>query len=129
MENDSELLAMNNDLITIINAINQYHFFFRQNYMFWTDVHLKMVVRSRLDGSEVTVLVEEGLTSPGMSIQGGKCKLDEHACLQQSLLSYEQLSSLLSCLFLHYIIIIINLTLIFTRWTCLGLAQQQTVLD
>ena len=37
--------------------------------MFWTDVHLQLVVRARLDGSERTVLVDEGLTTPGKPLK------------------------------------------------------------
>ena len=34
--------------------------------MFWSDVEEKVIVRSRLDGSNATLLVDSGLSFPGI---------------------------------------------------------------
>ena len=38
---------------------------FRQGYTFWSDVTADTISRAKLDGSEVTVLVNSGLSSVG----------------------------------------------------------------
>ena len=37
----------------------------RQDYMFWSDWSVDTISRAKLDGSEVTVLVNSGLSSVG----------------------------------------------------------------
>ena len=41
----------------------------RQGYMFWSDVTARTISRAKLDGSEVTVLVNSGLSTVG---KGGR---------------------------------------------------------
>lgn len=38
---------------------------YRQRYVFWSDVSVRSVMRARLDGSEVTTLVNSGLLVVG----------------------------------------------------------------
>lgn len=36
--------------------------------MYWTDVAAKVIKRARLDGSQVTTLIQDGLQIPGSAI-------------------------------------------------------------
>ena len=38
---------------------------YRQRYVFWSDVSVRSIMRARLDGSEVTTLVNSGLLVVG----------------------------------------------------------------
>ena len=38
---------------------------YRQRYVFWSDVSVRSIMRARLDGSEVTTLVNSGLLIVG----------------------------------------------------------------
>lgn len=38
---------------------------YRQRYVFWSDVSVRSIMRARLDGSEVTTLVNSGLLFVG----------------------------------------------------------------
>ena len=48
--------------------------FSRQGYMFWSDVTANTTSRAKLDGSEVTILVNTGLSSVG------KVVMNENMC-------------------------------------------------
>ncbi len=37
----------------------------RRNHMYWTDVSRRLLMRSNLDGSQVTTLLSIGLRQPG----------------------------------------------------------------
>ena len=39
----------------------------RQGYLFWTDTTQRSIMRSNLDGSNVAVLLDQGVMQPGMN--------------------------------------------------------------
>ena len=48
-------------------------FAYRQNYMYWTDVEENAIKRAKLNGSEVTTIVSEGVTIAGKSLIDSVC--------------------------------------------------------
>ena len=41
---------------------------FRDGYMFWSDVIAKHIVRTKMDGTLLTILVQTDITTPGTTI-------------------------------------------------------------
>ncbi len=54
---------------------------YRENYMFWSDVGTKRIYRAKMDGTQMTTLVQTDITTPGKLIKYYYFYLYYYSCI------------------------------------------------